>query len=358
MPGLGTDFKKMACGQVVKHSNVLTMEIRTVSRPSCPLCGGTGDILHSKMQDRMSAVPGNWPLRRCSNADCGLSWLDPGPVESDIPLFYLNYFTHECNDPKQKFSERMHSFVYAGYRIATRIPSALLGLNQARQQMLHMFLDDAEPGRLLDVGCGSGDFLHRMHNRGWSVTGIDFDAKAIENAKKRAGEGSTFLNTDLSGARFTDDSFDAITMSHVIEHVPDPVALLTEIRRVLKPGGRLVVTTPNIRSFGHEKFQDCWYGLDAPRHLQVFSLPALQLCARRAGFGAMKTSSSAAHADGLFGISYGFMQAKAKTGYFYEMKAHFNFIRGLRSLLLQYKEAWWMRHNPECGEEAVLICHK
>jgi 2-polyprenyl-3-methyl-5-hydroxy-6-metoxy-1,4-benzoquinol methylase len=348
----------MACGQSVKRSNVLTMEIRTVSRSTCPLCGSIGDILHSNMQDRMSTVPGNWPLRRCLNADCGLGWLDPSPVESDIPLFYLNYFTHERDDSKQKFLERAYSITYAGYRIATRIPSALLGLNKAREQMLHMFLDDADPGRLLDVGCGNGDFLHRMYKRGWSVTGIDFDAKAIENAKKRAGEGSIFLNTDLSGARFPDNSFDAITMSHVIEHVPDPVALLTEVRRILKTPGQLVITTPNLQSFGHQKFQDCWAGLDAPRHLQIFSLPALQMCARKAGFTTMKASTSAANGDGLFGISFGFEEAKAKVDFKYEMKAQFNFIRGLRSLLLQYQEAWRLRHNPECGEETVLICQK
>jgi hypothetical protein len=72
----------------------------------------------------------------------------------------------------------------------------------------------------------------------------------------------------------------------------------------------------------------------------------------------MKASTSSAHADGLFGISFGFKEAKAKVNIFYEMKAQFNFIRGLRSQLLQYQEAWRLRHNPECGEEAVLICHK
>jgi ubiquinone/menaquinone biosynthesis C-methylase UbiE len=334
------------------------MEIRTFQRPSCLLCGGEGNILHSKMQDRMFAVPGNWPLKQCSNPDCGLCWLDPSPVESDIPLFYVNYFTHERNDPKQRFLVRLYSLLYGGYMLASSIPSMLLGLKKARNQMRHMFLNDMSPGKLLDVGCGNGVFLHRMHNLGWSATGIDFDAKAIENAKKMYGDGLTFMNTDLTGARFPDNSFDAVTMSHVIEHVPDPVALLIEARRVLKAGGRLVVTTPNIRSFGHEKFQDCWAGLDSPRHLQVFSLPALQTCARKAGFDATKVSTSAANADGFFGISFGFEEAKAKANFCYEMKAQFNFIRGLRSLLLQYREAGRLRRNPECGEEAVLICQK
>jgi 2-polyprenyl-3-methyl-5-hydroxy-6-metoxy-1,4-benzoquinol methylase len=334
------------------------MEIRTFQRPRCPLCGGPGNILYSKMQDRMFAVPGNWPLKQCLNSNCGLCWLDPGPVESDIPLFYVNYFTHESNGSKQRFLRRLHSFFYGGYMLASSIPSALLGLNKARHQMRHMFLNDMSPGKLLDVGCGNGIFLHRMHNLGWSVTGIDFDAKAIENAKKMYGGDLTFMNTDLSSARFPDNSFNAVTMSHVIEHVPDPVALLIEARRILKADGRLVITTPNIQSFGHEKFQDCWSGLDAPRHLQVFSLASLQQCARKAGFDALEASTSAANADGFFGISFGFEEAKAKADFRYEMKAQFNFIRGLRSLLLQYGEAWRLRHNLECGEEAILICPK
>ena len=343
-----------------RHQDVMSapqMEIRTVPCPLCPLCGGQGSLLHPHMQDRMFAIPGNWPLRQCSSPDCGLCWLDPGPVESEIPRFYTNYFTHERGDLSQPFLRPWYSLLYTGYRFATYMPSACLGLNKARHQIQHMFLEDMKPGKLLDVGCGNGVFLRRMRRLGWSGTGIDFDAKAIENATKLHGDGLTFMNTDLSGARFPDNSFHAVTMSHVIEHIPDPVGLLVESRRILKQGGRLVVTTPNVRSFGHQKFQDCWSGLDSPRHLRIFSLSALQKCARQAGFNTMKASTSAANADGLIAISLGFEQAKATLSS-YQMKIQFNFIRGLRSLMLQYVELRQMRHDAECGEEAILICEK
>jgi hypothetical protein len=84
----------------------------------------------------------------------------------------------------------------------------------------------------------------------------------------------------------------------------------------------------------------------------------LQQCARKAGFDAIKAGTSVANVDEFFGMSFGFKEARAKTDYCYEMKIQFNFIRGLRSLLLQYREAWQLRHNPERGEEAVLICQK
>jgi ubiquinone/menaquinone biosynthesis C-methylase UbiE len=242
--------------------------------------------------------------------------------------------------------------------LATYVPSGLMGLNRARHQIRHMFLADVKPGNLLDVGCGNGIFLHRMHNLDWSVTGIDFDAKAIEYAKKMHGGDLTFINTDLSSARFADNSFDAVTMSHVIEHVPDPVGTLIEIRRILKSGGRLVVTTPNIQSFGHGKFRDCWWGLDSPRHLQIFSLQALKNCAHRAGFMAMKTSTSAANADTFIGGSFGFREAKIKGNRCTGETIQFNFLRGIRSWILQYVELWRMRYDAECGEEAILICEK
>lgn len=333
------------------------IEIRTVPSPLCPLCGNKGNVLHPYMQDRMSAVQGNWPIKQCANPDCGLCWPDPGPVESDIPKFYTNYYTHGKSTSKRWLIVPLYSLFYTGYRLATYLPSVYLGLNKAKHQIQRMFLEDMKPGKLLDVGCGEGSFAYRMHKLGWSVTGIDFDSKAIENARARYDDDLTFLSTDLSGAQFPSNSFDAITMSHVIEHVPDPVGLLVESRRILKRAGRLVVTTPNIRSFGHKRFQDCWSGLDSPRHLRIFSLSALQECARQAGFNAMKASTSAAHADGLIAISFGFEQAKANES-FYQMKIQLNFLRGLRSMLLQYKEAWLLRQNPECGEEAVLICQK
>jgi ubiquinone/menaquinone biosynthesis C-methylase UbiE len=334
------------------------MEIRTFQCLLCPQCGGKGELLYANMMDRLFGVPGIWSLRSCPNKACGLCWLDPVPIEEDLHLLYKNYYTHGLDDSRPSFLARLWSFLYASYLAVTWIPSAFLGLTKARRQIQKMFLDDLKPGKLLDIGCGNGIFLHRMHKLGWNVTGVDFDAKAIEYAKVRYSADMTFLSTDLSGAKFPDNYFDAIATNHVIEHVPDPVALLKEARRILKVGGRLVVVTPNIQSFGHEKFQDCWIGLDAPRHLQIFSLDALQQCAREAGFDAVKTSTSAAHADGFMGLSFRFKEAKANADNSAGMNPQFNFMRGLRSLMLQYLEQRQLRHDAGRGDEAILICHK
>ena len=334
------------------------MAIRTTPRPHCLVCGSEGRILYADLQDRMFAVPGTWALKQCNNQSCGLCWLDPTPVEEDIPQFYVNYFTHEITGSKQRFLFRLRSGLYRGYFLVTSIPSALLGLNTARDQIQHMYLQDRPPGKLLDVGCGSGVFLHRMYKLGWSATGLDFDAKAIENARIKYGTDLTVMHSDLAGARFTDNSFDAVTLSHVIEHAPDPTALLTECRRVIKPAGRCIITTPNIHSSGHKKFRDCWWGLDSPRHLQIFSAAALRDCAKKAGFNKITASTTAANADTFIGGSFGFTEAKETGDMSSGARVKINFVRGVRSLLLQYREAFQLRRDPECGEELVLICEK
>jgi SAM-dependent methyltransferase len=91
----------------------------------------------------------------------------------------------------------------------------------------------------------------------------------------------------LEAQAFGTDTFDAVTLHHVIEHVPDPARTLNECRRVLKRGGRLVVSTPNAASLGHREFGQDWRGLETPRHLHVFSMNAMHRILRTAGFEAI-----------------------------------------------------------------------
>jgi SAM-dependent methyltransferase len=129
-----------------------------------------------------------------------------------------------------------------------------------------------------------------MASLGWSVTGIDADAQVVELARSR---GRDVYQGDLRSQSFPDASFDAIYTSHLLEHVHDPVTFLQECHRVLKPGGRLVVLTPNTASLSHSKFGPAWYLLMPPQHLSLFSPESIELAAVRAGFGAVSTRTSA-----------------------------------------------------------------
>jgi SAM-dependent methyltransferase len=120
-----------------------------------------------------------------------------------------------------------------------------------------------------------------MRALGWDVQGVEPDPRAAVLARD-AYKLPVLIGT-LQEARLPEASFDAITMSHVIEHVPDPWLLLKECCRLLKEDGRLVLLTPNIRSLGHRLFRRSWLNLDPPRHLQLFSIKTLRRAARQTG---------------------------------------------------------------------------
>jgi SAM-dependent methyltransferase len=233
------------------------------------------------------------------------------------------------------------------------LPGRLAGIEQARKRLDSMFLAQSAPGALLDVGCGDGSFLVRMKSRGWDVAGVDFDAKAIATAKRK--HGLNLHHGDLAQVNFPGDKFDAITLNHVIEHVPLPLDLLAECRRILKPGGRLIVVTPNSVSMGHQWFGRHWKGLDPPRHLHIFSPGNLAGSARRAGFHILRADSTAAHADIIAGASYSIRDhPKCRV----PAQPAPNLPRTLKALLFQFREQVQVRKGVEAGEEVVLICAK
>jgi SAM-dependent methyltransferase len=154
-----------------------------------------------------------------------------------------------------------------------------------------MWLRPSPGARLLDVGCGSGQFLVLMRDLGWEVAGIDPDPVAVRIARESFGLDAT-LGT-LEQTRFSDGSFDVITMNHVIEHVLDPIGAFKECHRLLKHDGRLVVATPNVQSLGRSVFGRAWRGLEPPRHAFLFSRQTLATCAQRAGLQVSRAITTA-----------------------------------------------------------------
>ena len=334
--------------------NSQNSSIRTKANPNCFLCGSVGNITYKDLADRHYGVPGTWQLKRCPKASCALLWLDPVPVPEDLHLAYQNYFTHSAEeDGNTSSSKTLRELVFGCYQAAQYVPSAIFGLNKPRADLDLMYLHDLTPGRLLDVGCGDGVYLNRMRQRGWKVEGIDFDQKAVKNAKIRFG--LELRCGDLAEAKFPDNSFDAITMSHVIEHVPNPVEFLKEARRVLKPGGRVVILTPNTKSNGLKEFGEVWFSLDAPRHLNLYNPDNLSDCAGRAGFKLIRAFSTAAHADIFFGGSDSIRNANGKAT---SHQPQFDPLRLMKILSRQYAENRQLSKDPNCGEEAVYIGRK
>jgi SAM-dependent methyltransferase len=219
------------------------------------------------------------------------------PLEEDLGKAYRSYYTHhEVPESLYSVPRRVYHRIKRGYLCGrygynrgstsrwTRILGLVIYLNPIRRANFDasVFYLQAKPnGQLLEIGCGSGETLKLMQDFGWLVEGVDFDPAAIEVAKK------TGLNVrygTLLEQEYPASSLDAVVMSHVIEHVPDPVGLLRECHRLLKPGGKLVVITPNAASWGHRLYGADWRGLEPPRHLHIFTCSSLATVSARAGF--------------------------------------------------------------------------
>ena len=278
-------------------------QIRSSPRPACRLCGSDGELIYRAQPDRLFGTAGSWNLKQCNNRDCRLVWLDPMPLEEDLGKAYASYYTHTAAGPPSaaqrqpsgwarriyRLMKRGYLASKYGYEIGTgaflnRHVGKLLYLFPKRrlQQDLEVrFLSAVPQGRLLDVGCGQGLWLRSMRELGWRVDGVDFDERAV----KAGAEGGLAIRCgSLEQQNFSGATFDAVTMSHVIEHLPDPVRTLTECARILKPGGKLVLWTPNTASLGHRVLKQHWRGLEPPRHLHLFSPASLRILLERAGF--------------------------------------------------------------------------
>jgi SAM-dependent methyltransferase len=275
----------------------MTEAIRASLRPRCMLCGGTGQLLHQHLTDRMFGAPGKWDVMRCTNRDCGLLWPNPFPESEDLPLAYENYYTHgSVTSLGNSVFHRVYRSLKRGYiagqygygasaaGIFQRSVGQLLRLFPIRRRYADeeaRYLDRVKGGRVLDVGCGSGEWLVKMMQLGWECSGCDFDAAAIQLARERGVDARI---GSLEALDFPNNSFDAITLNHVIEHLPDPIATLMACERLLNPGGSLFVATPNAESLSHRIFGAQWRGLEPPRHLAIFTPRALTLAVEESGF--------------------------------------------------------------------------
>ena len=265
--------------------------IRARPAPASPVTGEPGAIVYQDLRDALFGVAGTWSIRRSARGD--LMWLDPQPIAEDLPLLYQSYPTHGATAQQAVAAHRGREWrrrcilaVRCGYEPSSpwqRILGRILGLSPAWLEDARQCVQwiDGPAGKLLDVGCGNGTFLATMRQRGWSTTGVEFDPVSATRARE---SGSRVFEGSLQDAGFGEHSFDVVTMVHVIEHLPDPRQILAECFRILRPGGRLQLITPNIHALGHQEFGRSWRGLEIPRHLLLFSLPGLASLCTETGF--------------------------------------------------------------------------
>jgi 2-polyprenyl-3-methyl-5-hydroxy-6-metoxy-1,4-benzoquinol methylase len=215
---------------------------------ACPQCACSSWTPVLEADDAVSDK--RFLLVRCGR--CGLVFTNPRPTLDSIDRFYPSDYA--CHQAK----ERMRP-------------------TTAMQSLLPMH----GLARLLDFGCGAGDFLVQMKARGWNVVGLDWADAAIEHARARGVD--AHVGT-LPNRRWVTECYEAITMRQSLEHVHHPLHVLQAAYRLLTPGGRLIVTVPNFDSLAARWFGPYWYGLDVPRHLTHFTPATLRAMLAEAGF--------------------------------------------------------------------------
>ena len=208
---------------------------------------------------------------RC--ARCGLTQMNPQPSKADVmrrygDAFGKDYFSYELENEEPFLRLQLLAFEDSGF---DALEENLFALSKG---------ENAEPPHILDIGCATGALLARLRDRGWRVTGVEISPSAEYARDKRNLDIKTI---PLEENHFPPESFDVIHASHLIEHLNDPRSFLSEVHRVLKPDGRIFITTPNIDGFQARLFGDRWRSAIFD-HLYLFSARTLKALITASGF--------------------------------------------------------------------------
>lgn len=224
----------------------------------CNFCHADNfDVLVSDGRDRRHQLPGEFRMVKCR--ECGLVYLNPRPTAVALAAYYPpDYAPYSQRGLFGKLTRWLRRREAAGLRRS--LPAG---------------------AEVLEVGCAAGDLLVPMREAGFRVTGVELSDHAATIARTR--HHLDVHTGTLASAPLAGQSFDAVIMRNVIEHVPDPKGDLDKAASLLRPGGLLALRTDNVASSDARLFRSLWYGFDFPRHLTLFSPETLAAYARSAG---------------------------------------------------------------------------
>lgn len=219
----------------------------------CPLCTSENKLnLIYIAADYHYRIHGLFPIVRCEV--CTLVFLNPVPSEEELTRLYPpSYYSYQSFKKKNKFKAFIRGLLF--FNIETKDPFFSL------------------PGRMLDIGCGSGSFLHAMREKGWETYGVEVNTAAAELGRKSAG--LEIISGNLLDAAFPENHFDYIRLNHSFEHLLNPNEILMEIYRILRPDGKVLIGVPNIDGLNARIFKKYWWYLGAPVHPFNYSVRTL-----------------------------------------------------------------------------------
>lgn len=161
-------------------------------------------------------------------------------------------------------------------------------IDKLLDEIITDFAPFRQNNRLLDIGCGAGSLLEAARRAGWEAEGVEVSRPSVEHVRRA---GFKVFHGELAAAQYAAGQFDVVTASEVLEHVPDPQAMLAEIARLLRPGGLFWGTTPHGRGLSALLLGVAWSAVHPPEHLQLFSLAGMRRLLRGAGFRGARITS-------------------------------------------------------------------
>jgi SAM-dependent methyltransferase len=230
---------------------------------ACPACGCSDARQFLQTRDWFFMRPTLFHLMRCPG--CHLCWLQNAPAPEEMASHYGADYDKVITAPGDLYPHHWDS---------------------VRNKLLRY----VQGGSILDIGCSSGSFLRTLKGGPWKLYGIEMSKIVADHA--RATTGAEIFVGDVLDAPFPENTFDAVTGFHVLEHMGDPREVMNKVRRWLKPGAVFYIGVPNVDSWEARIFGRYWYGLEVPRHLWQFSIEALRSMAESVGFEAIETGTT------------------------------------------------------------------
>lgn len=212
----------------------------------CPLCshGTLHTVIHAP--DRHYGNPGLFRIVACDS--CELNFLNPMPTLAYLSNAYpANYYAYAPAIPQS-----------GRWRVIKSVLRYMLCYLPATGDPKFK-----RPGKMLDIGCGSGTFLAMMREKGWEVQGVELDAAAAERGRQ---DGLEIFSGTIDSANLPSAVFDYVRSNHSFEHIHNPREVLKEIRRILKPTGHLFIGVPNVKGLMARLCGAYWWYLGAPVH--------------------------------------------------------------------------------------------
>jgi SAM-dependent methyltransferase len=245
------------------------MSFQQPNDPICPICNNDG-LSHSLYCLDYALTTEKFEIMQCPI--CTLQLTFPKPLPENLATYYRfkNYISH--TDTKKGWMNK----IYHTVRQFT--------LSQKTNWIQSLFPNNK--GTILEIGGGTGAFSNAMKNIGWEVTGLEPD----ENSRNISLENYQIKLFPIEHLdSLPDNSFDLITLWHVLEHVTDLNSYFDTFKKLLKKNGRLIIAVPNYTSFDAQYYKSFWAAYDVPRHLFHFSPKSIQQICKRHEFEVIET---------------------------------------------------------------------